>query len=71
MKKKFLTLAVSAFSILILSNLSWAQCPEDPDDRGECDTLNVICLDCEIDSTVTDPPYFVRFPSIGYPRSVG
>ena len=61
MKKILLTLAVFAFSIFVFSTLSWAQCPEDPNDRGECDTLNVICLDCEIDTTVPGP-YFVRFP---------
>ncbi|MCK4225099.1 MAG: hypothetical protein KAX39_07950, partial [candidate division Zixibacteria bacterium] len=61
MKKNFLTLTVFAFSIFVFSTFSWAQCPEDPNDRGECDTLNVICLDCEIDTTVPGP-YFVRFP---------
>ena len=28
-------------------SLAQAQCPEDANDRGECDTLNVTCLDCE------------------------
>jgi hypothetical protein len=45
----------------ILSVSSWAQCPEDTVDRGECDTLNVICLDCEED-TVEEDFYLVRFP---------
>jgi hypothetical protein len=39
--------------------LSWGQCPEDPDDNGECDSLNVVCLDCE---TSGSGPYTVRFP---------
>lgn len=52
--------------LLLLSALTWAvpacaQCPEDTVDLGECDSLNVICLDCPIDTTVPGP-YFVRFP---------
>lgn len=39
--------------------LSWGQCPEEPHDNGECDTLNVICLDCEPSGP---GPYSVRFP---------
>jgi hypothetical protein len=31
-------------------------CPEDPNDRGACDTLSVVCLDCETDS----PPPGIR-----------
>jgi len=38
-------------------------CPEDPNDRGECDTLNVICPDCEID-TIASWPRFVQFPML-------
>jgi hypothetical protein len=39
--------------------LSFSQCPEDPLDNGECDTLDVICLD----NLQSGPgPYTVRFP---------
>ncbi len=75
MKKCFLTLVVFAFSIFVFSTLSWAQCPEDPNDRGECDTLNVICLDCE--QSPGSGPYLVRFPllvthdQIDYIDSIG
>ncbi len=61
MKRIPLALVICAFSALMLSASSWAQCPEDPNDRGECDTLNVICLDCTVDTAVAGP-YNVRFP---------
>jgi hypothetical protein len=32
---------------LVLFNLSWAQCPEDPNDLGICDTLYVETFDCD------------------------
>ncbi|MGB2803718.1 MAG: hypothetical protein WBD64_02320, partial [Candidatus Zixiibacteriota bacterium] len=60
MRRKGLFLAEVAISVLMLFNLSWGQCPEDPNDRGECDTLNVICLDS--DQTPGAGPWFVRFP---------
>jgi hypothetical protein len=61
MKKLFLIILGSALLILTFNTVSWAQCPQAPDDRGECDTLNVICLDCE--RTEGEPgPYSVRFP---------
>jgi hypothetical protein len=46
---------------IALSVSSWAQCPEDTVDRGECDTLHVICYDCERDTSEVGP-YFVQFP---------
>lgn len=61
MKKLFLALVICALPTLILSALSWAQCPEEPEDRGECDTLNVICLDCDVDTAVGGP-YTLTFP---------
>jgi hypothetical protein len=33
---------LAAILVLVLSNSSWAQCPEDPKDLGECDTLHVV-----------------------------
>ncbi|MCK4403706.1 MAG: hypothetical protein KAW02_01325 [candidate division Zixibacteria bacterium] len=60
MKRKGLLLSGMIVLIFGLFTLSWGQCPEDPNDRGECDTLNVICLDCE--QTPGSGPYFVRFP---------
>ncbi|KPL00455.1 MAG: hypothetical protein AMJ91_04635 [candidate division Zixibacteria bacterium SM23_73_3] len=75
MKRSFLTPIIFVFSILILSTLSWGQCPEDPNDSGECDTLNIICLDCE--QSPGSGPYFVRFlllvthDQIDYNDSIG
>jgi hypothetical protein len=61
MKKLFLVFAIFTLLVLIGTTPSGAQCPEDSIDLGECDTLNVICLDCKVDTT--DPgPYLVRFP---------
>jgi hypothetical protein len=48
--------------ILAFSGLSWGQCPEDPNDQGECDTLNVICVDCE--QSPGSGPWLVRFPML-------
>ena len=45
---------------LSLPDSLWAQCPEDPNDRGNCDTLTVTCLDCEQISGAG--PWQVRFP---------
>ncbi|KPK99473.1 MAG: hypothetical protein AMJ91_07710 [candidate division Zixibacteria bacterium SM23_73_3] len=75
MKRSGLFLLIVIISILGLFTLSWGQCPEDPNDRGECDTLNVICLDCE--QSPGSGPYFVRFPflvthdQIDYIDSIG
>jgi hypothetical protein len=40
MKRSFLPIAV-VVSLLVLFNLSWGQCPQDPTDLGICDTLYV------------------------------
>ncbi len=61
MKKLFLALVVCALSTSILSTSARTQCPEEPEDRGECDTLNVVCLDCEVD-TMVGGPYTLTFP---------
>jgi len=60
MKKHFFLSVVAGFSILLLSTFSWAQCPEDTVDRGNCDSLIVTCLDCE--QTPGTGPWQVRFP---------
>ena len=60
MKKYFFASLVLAFSTLILGQFSWAQCPEDTVDHGNCDTLTVTCLDCE--QTPGTGPWHVRFP---------
>jgi hypothetical protein len=60
MRKKGLFLLGVVVLVLGLFSLTWGQCPEDPNDRGECDTLNVICLDCQ--KTPGTGPWFVRFP---------
>jgi hypothetical protein len=40
MRRKISLLVV--LSVLLLFNLSWAQCPEDTVDLGECDTVHVV-----------------------------
>ena len=58
MKRSCLTLL--ALVLFAFCSSSWAQCPEDPNDRGNCDTLHVTCLDCE--QTPGTGPWHVRFP---------
>lgn len=59
MKRSGLFLLGTIFLVFGWLTLSWGQCPEEPNDNGECDTLNVICLDCEPEGP---GPYLVRFP---------
>ncbi len=59
MKRRSLFLCGMTLLVFGLFTQSWGQCPEDPFDNGECDTLNVLCLDCEVGGP---GPYFVRFP---------
>jgi hypothetical protein len=63
MKKVLLTLFVCALTFSVLAGTSWAQCPEDLTgrDMGECDSLNVICLDCDKEEGEVGP-WSVRFP---------
>jgi hypothetical protein len=42
MKRIFLSMVVMGISLLVLFGISWAQCPEDPNDLGECDTLHFV-----------------------------
>ncbi len=60
MKKALLALLLCVLSLSAFVGMSWAQCPEDASDRGECDTLNVVCLDGE--QTPGTGPWSVRFP---------
>ncbi len=57
--RKFFPCFVAMVLVLVTFSSSWSQCPEEPKDLGECDTLNVVCWDCEIDTSVPGP-YFVR-----------
>jgi hypothetical protein len=47
--------------VLLLCAQSWAACPEQPFDGGECDTMHVNIYPPDQDPA-GDPPYFVRFP---------
>jgi hypothetical protein len=59
MKKYLLFLALLVSTILILNGFCWAQCPEDPNDLGFCDTLIAVSWDeRECDSF----PCFVHVP---------
>jgi hypothetical protein len=60
MKRSVLLLLVVISVILGLFSFSWGQCPEDPNDEGECDTLNVDCWECTQPDTGSF--YFIRFP---------
>ncbi|MGB2804390.1 MAG: hypothetical protein WBD64_05790, partial [Candidatus Zixiibacteriota bacterium] len=60
MRRGLATLVVFGLSILIWSSLSWAQCPEDTVDRGDCDTLHLTCFDCE--RTPGAGPFHVQVP---------
>ena len=51
---------VLGLSTLILGGLSWAQCPEDTVDQGNCDTLHVTCFDCE--RTPGTGPFHIQVP---------
>lgn len=62
MKRSGLVLSGLMILVFGLSTLSRGQCPEDPNDQGECDTLNVICVDAE--QTPGSGPFFVRFPML-------
>jgi len=60
MKRTALLLLVAIAMTFGLFSFSWGQCPEDPNDRGECDTLNVTCWECNQPDTGSF--YFIRFP---------
>jgi hypothetical protein len=42
MRRNSLSLVVLLISFLALFNFSWGQCPEEPYDLGECDTLHIV-----------------------------
>ncbi len=47
--------------VLLFCVQSWAACPEQPFDGGECDTLHVDIYPAD-ENPSGDPPYLVRFP---------
>ncbi|MGB2982042.1 MAG: dockerin type I repeat-containing protein [Candidatus Zixiibacteriota bacterium] len=60
MRRSPLVLACLVFGVVCFFSQSWAQCPEDPNDNGVCDTLYI-----EIwpgDDWVEGFPHIVRFP---------
>jgi hypothetical protein len=57
MRLKVLFSAIGLILAMILSGLCWAQCPEEPNDLGECDTLHVVPW------SETDTCYVVNFPT--------
>jgi hypothetical protein len=57
--KKYLLLSVTGMIFVLLAGSAWAQCPEQPNDNGLCDTLYVECYD---PFNYTPPPWQVRFP---------
>ena len=59
MKRNAIFLVVVIAVIFGLFPLAWGVCPEQPNDRGACDTLNVNCLNCNTSGT---GPYFIKFP---------
>ncbi len=61
MKKALLLTLACMLWTTFLAGMSWADCPEDPTDRGECDTLTVTCIDCDREEGESGP-WLVRFP---------
>jgi hypothetical protein len=57
--KKCVLLSVAGMAFLLLVGSVGAQCPEQPNDNGVCDTLYVECYD---PFNYTPPPWQVRFP---------
>ncbi len=57
--KKYVLLSVAGVILLLLAGSAWAQCPEDGNDPGVCDTVYVECYD---PFNYTPPPWQVRFP---------
>jgi hypothetical protein len=57
--KKCVFLSVVGLVLFGLTGFAWAQCPEQPNDNGLCDTLYVECYD---PFNYTSPPWQVRFP---------
>jgi hypothetical protein len=61
MKQDLLILAWVILGVLFFPSLSWAVCPQDPIDNGECDTMYVEVW--PTDDTFDPPgPDFVRVP---------
>jgi hypothetical protein len=62
MKKGFLVFVV--LLVFGFAVTSWGQCPEDPYDRGECDTLHIIPWDADVQTlqAAAGGPYRVRVP---------
>lgn len=57
--RKFAVVLTCGIMLVGLTNAAWAQCPEQPNDNGVCDTLYVECYD---PFNYTPPPWQVRFP---------
>jgi hypothetical protein len=60
MKRDGLILLVLMILTSGLFSVSWGQCPEDPNDLGVCDTLNVICVNCN--QPDTGSYYLIQYP---------
>ena len=60
MKRISLSLIVLACLILVFGSRSWASCPQDSIDHGDCDTLNVQLWPA--DAIFTAPGHFARVP---------
>jgi len=57
--KKCVSLSMAGMVFLLLAGSAGAQCPEQPNDNGLCDTLYVECFD---PFNYTPPPWQVRLP---------
>jgi hypothetical protein len=60
MKKTPLALGLVCLSFVLCSALAWAQCPEEPNDHGVCDTMYVEVYEC--DSLFAGEAKQVRLP---------
>jgi hypothetical protein len=60
MRRTLLSICLVVVGCLFFAQ-SWAVCPEEPNDNGECDTLHVDIYPAD-QEPAGDPPHFVRFP---------
>ena len=68
MKRNFICLLMGML-ILVFSNSLWAQCPEDADDLGYCDTLHVVPFPTT-DTCIIYAYQFTDYPELNYTDTI-
>ncbi|UCB53468.1 MAG: hypothetical protein JSV10_05165, partial [Candidatus Zixiibacteriota bacterium] len=59
--KRYVLLSLAGIVLFLSAGSVGAQCPEQPNDNGVCDTLYIECYD---QFNYTPPPWQVRFPML-------